>query len=75
MITDQKTIDGLKELNYTQVYQKGKLDGRKEVLKLFRQELMILLGEFDKADLIIEKEDFEMVIKSVKQQLQAGDKK
>lgn len=33
MITDQKTIDGLKELNYTQVYEQGKQDARKEILE------------------------------------------
>lgn len=32
MITDQKTIDALKELNYSQVYEKGKEDARQEIL-------------------------------------------
>ena len=33
MITDQKTIDALKVLNYSQVYEKGKEDMKKEILE------------------------------------------
>lgn len=48
MITDQKTIDALKELNYTQVYEKGKEDARQEILDLidkFQKELLEIIDD------------------------------
>lgn len=48
MITDQKTIDALKELNYKQVYEKGKEDTRQEILnkiEKFQKELLEIIDD------------------------------